>query len=430
MPASINFTGSMAAGIGALLALERRDGRGDALACALLVVSLAFSELALCFALGAAVWMILARRTWSRAYVIAIPLLLYAGWYAGWGHTAQSHVSVHNLVHSPMYLLDGLASSAASLLGAPNIASVWVGRPLLVLLLVAVVLRVRSPKPLPRSLWSALAVLLSFWFLAALGTMHGREPNVSRYQYVGGFLLLMVLADLASGIRLRRPVVLAALGIGCLAVITNLVVLRHYYGRMSDWTTRARGALAAFEVGGASADPGFTLGPDNTDIRTLNSVEVGPYLSAVDAFGSPTYGAGGLAGASEEARVAADQLLADAEELRPVAVNRPPAPAGPPPRFVGGAGGLAAPQGSCLTVPGGGASPPVDLPRPGVTISSPGDSAETVGLRRFASSFPVSFPLGGTNVLLIRSDRSPRPWQAQFRGPGPVRVCGLSGGPP
>ena len=65
---------------------------------------------------------------------------------------------------------------------------------------------------------------------------------------------------------------------------------------------------------------------------------------------------GGLAGASEEARVAADQLLADAEELRPVAVNRPPAPAGPPPRFAGGTGGLAAPQGSCLTVPGG-ASP-------------------------------------------------------------------------
>ena len=112
-----------------------------------------------------------------------------------------------------------------------------------------------------------------------------------------------------------------------------------------------------------------------------------------------------------------------------MAVDRPPAPAGPPPRFAGGAAGLAAPEGSCLTVPGG-ASPPVDLPRPGVTISPPGDSAETVGLRRFASSFPVSFPLGGTEVLLIRSDRSPRPWQAQFRGPGPVRVCGLSGGPP
>ena len=95
----------MATGIGALLALERGDGRRRALACALLVVSLAFSELALSFALGAAVSMILARRPSSRAYVIVIPVVLYAVWYAGWGHTgpeprlaaqpgAQPHPSV------------------------------------------------------------------------------------------------------------------------------------------------------------------------------------------------------------------------------------------------------------------------------------------------------------------------------------------------
>jgi hypothetical protein len=431
LPISLPFTASMATGIGALLALERRNGHGDALACALLVVSLAVSELALSFVLGAAVWMILARRNWSRAYVVAVPLVLYAGWYAGWGHTAESHVSLSNLVHSPKYVLDALASSAASPLGVPNAASVVVGRPLLVVLAVAAVLRVRSRKPLPPSLWSALAVLLSFWFSAAISTMPGREPSASRYQYVGGVLLLMVLADLASGIRLRRPVVLAVLGIGCLAVIANLVVLRHSYGRMSDWATRARGALAAFEVGGASADPGFTAGPDNTDITSLNSLQVGPYLSAVDAFGSPTYNASDLAGASEEARVAADQLLADAEELRLVAVDRPPPPGGPPPQVAGGTGTTATQRGSCLALADTkGASPPVDLPRPGVTVTGPPGSAETVELRRFSSSFPVRFQLQGTGVLLIRSDRSPRPWQAQLRGPGPVRVCGLSDGPP
>jgi hypothetical protein len=430
-PFEVSFTASMATGIGALLALEQRDGHRDPLACALLVVSLAFSELALSFVLGAAVWMILSRRTWSRVYVVAVPLVLYAAWYAGWGHTAESHLSVHNLVHSPKYVLDALASSTASLLGVRNTASVAVGRPLVVGLVVAAVLRVRSSKPLPRSLWSALAVLLSFWFLAAIGTMPGREPSASRYQYVGGVLLLMVLANLASGIRLRRPVVLAALGIGCLAVIPNLVVLRHNYGTMSDWATRARGALAAFEVGGASADPDFITGPDNTDITSLNSLQVGAYLSAVDAFGSPTYNASGLAGASEEARVAADQLLADAEELRPVAVDRPPPPGGPPPRVDGGTGTAATQRGSCLTLANtNGASPPIDLPRPGVTVSGPAGSAETIELRRFASSFPVRFQLRGTGLLLIRTDRSPRPWQAQLRGPGPVRVCGLSGGPP
>jgi hypothetical protein len=430
-PFEVSFTASMATGIGALLALERRDGRGDALACALLVVSLAFSELGLSFMLGAAVSMILSRRSWSRAYVVAIPLVLYAGWYAGWGHTAENHVSVHNLVHSPKYVLDGLASSIASLLGVPASTIIWVRRSLLVILAVAAGLRIRSPKPLPRSLWSALAVLLSFWFLAAIGTMPGREPIASRYQYVGGVLLLMVVAELASGIRLRRPVVPTVVGIGCLATIANLVVLRHNDEKMSDWATRARGALAAFQVGGASADPNFITGPDNTDIVSLNSLQVGAYLSAVDAFGSPTYDASDLAGTSEEARVAADQLLADAEELRLLAVDRPPPPGGPPPQVAGGTGTAATQRGSCLTLADtNGSSPPVDLPRPGVTVSGPAGSAETVELRRFASSFPVRFQLRGTGVLLIRSDRSPRPWQAQLRGPGTVRVCGLSGGPP
>ena len=428
-PFEVSFTASMATGVGALLVLERRDGSGDALACALLVASLAFSELALSFVLGAAVWMILARRSWSRAYVVVVPLVLYAAWFAGWGHTAQSHVSVHNLVHSPVYLVEGLASSVWSLAGVPpHHRAGGVLLPLLGLSAVAV-LRTRSRRPLPASFWSALAILLSFWLLTAANFAPGREPDAGRYQYVAAVLLLLVLGNALAGIRLRPSAVLAVLAAASLATAVNLAFLGHYYLHLSGRSGQELGALAAFQVGGASADPNFIVGPANTDITSLHSVQVGPYLSAVDAFGSPTYGAGGLAGASEEARVAADQLLADAEELRPVAVNRPPAPAGPPPRFVGGAGGLAAPQGSCLTVPGG-ASPPVDLPRPGVTISAPGGSAETVGLRRFASSFPVSFPLGETNVLLIRSDRSPRPWQAQFRGPGPVRVCGLSGGPP
>jgi hypothetical protein len=424
-PFEVSFTASMATGIGALLALERGDGRGDALACGLLVVSLAFSELALSFALGAAVWMILARRPWTRAYVVLVPVVLYAAWYGGWGHTAESHVSLDNLLHSPKYVLDALASSAASLLGVPNTVSIWVGRPLLILFVVAVVLRVRSPKPVPQSFWAAVAILLSFWFLDAIGTIPGREPNASRYQYVGGFLLLMVIADLASGIRLRRPVVLGALGIACLAVIANLVVLSHYYGRMSNWATRASGALAAFEVGGASADPNFTTGPANTDIVSLNSLQVGPYLSAVDAFGSPAYGASELAGASEEARVAADQLLADAEELRLVAVDHPLPPGGPPPGAAAGTGAGATAQGSCVKVRGG-VSPPLNLPRPGVTVKGPPGSAEIVELRRFASSFPIRYRLRGAGLLLIRSDRSPRPWQLRVSGPGPTLICGIA----
>ena len=116
-PFEVSFTASMATGVGALLVLERRDGSGDALACALLVASLAFSELALSFVLGAAVWMILARRRWSRAYVVVVPLVLYAAGSPAGDTRPRAMLSVHNLVHSPVYLVEGLASSVWSLAG-------------------------------------------------------------------------------------------------------------------------------------------------------------------------------------------------------------------------------------------------------------------------------------------------------------------------
>ena len=264
------------------------------LACALRVASLAFSELALCFVVGAAVWMILARRSWSRAYVMAVPLVLYAAWYAGWGHTAESHLSLRNVVHSPIYLLKGLAASASSLLGVPNSvrAAAAEGRlvPLIVLgpipLVAAVGVRKRSRMPLAAPFWSALVVLISFWLLTAASNAPGRSPWASRYQYVGGVLLLMVFASLASGIRVRGAAILTALAVGGLAAIANLRVLHNEYGTRADLATPERGALAGFEVGGASADPGFTAGPHNTDITPLYSVAVGPYLLAIRTHGS------------------------------------------------------------------------------------------------------------------------------------------------
>jgi hypothetical protein len=53
---------------------------------------------------------------------------------------------------------------------------------------------------------------------------------------------------------------------------------------------------------------------------------------------------------------------------------------------------------------------------------------EIVELRRFASSFPVRYELRGTGVLLIRTDRSPRPWQLRVSGPGPTQICGIGAG--
>jgi hypothetical protein len=430
-PVNIAFTAAMATGIAALLALEGEDRPGDAIACGLLVLGLAFSELALFFAVGAAVSMVLARRPWSRVYVVVAPVLLYAVWYAGWGHTAESHLSLHNVVHSPVYVAEGLASSAWSLLGVPattqgRVGGVW---PALLALAALGVLRARSRAPLPATFWSALAVLLCFWVLTAASFEPGREPDQSRYQYVGGVLLLLVMGNAVAGVRLQAPAVIAILGGACLATIANLAVLHHQYDIHRARAIDERGALAGLEVAGPRADPNLILDPGNTENSALWSLTAGPYLSAVDAFGSPADDPLKLSGAPETARIAADRLNAQAEHLTPIPVRPLPTATGRPPQLVAAAGARPVPRGSCLTLNTRSGPAIITLPRPGVTLRARSGSPEALRLHRFATTFPLSFELRGPSVVLIPDDGSPRPWQTLLRGPRPVTVCGLSAGP-
>src|SRR5581483_3380653 len=117
-PFQMFFSGSIAAGIGALLALDRDDRPGDLAACALLVASISFSEAGIAFTVGVLVRMALGRRPLrERLYVGVVPLALYAIWWLGWGHTAESHLTLHNVASSPLYILDAASAAVASLAG-------------------------------------------------------------------------------------------------------------------------------------------------------------------------------------------------------------------------------------------------------------------------------------------------------------------------
>ena len=75
-----------AAGLGAFLALERGDRRGDVAACLLLVAAIACWTLGVAFAIGAAVIVLLQPRARSRLWVAAMPLALYAAWALDTNH--------------------------------------------------------------------------------------------------------------------------------------------------------------------------------------------------------------------------------------------------------------------------------------------------------------------------------------------------------
>ena len=116
-PFQMALFGSISCGIGALLALERRDRAGDIAATVLLIGSLFFFDLGIAFVAGATLEVALRSDRFRRAWVVAVPTGLWLLWYAGWGHNAHTFISFHNAANAPSYVLDGLSSTVATLLG-------------------------------------------------------------------------------------------------------------------------------------------------------------------------------------------------------------------------------------------------------------------------------------------------------------------------
>jgi hypothetical protein len=423
-PFEIGFTGSMLFGIAMLLALEREDRRGDLAACLFLTLSLGFSSLGIPFLVGAAVAILQGRREdWlGRAFVIAVPAALFAAWYLGWGHEAESHISLRNLLASPRFVADSAAVSLGSLfgLGANPVGGssdpLW-GRAMLVALVVVLAFRqLRKPGFSP-GLWPIAAVAVTNWFLTAFNQFPGREPTASRYQYAGAILILMLLANLLRDVRWSRRLLIAAAVVTALAVGPNLVVLKSGKDWLQAQTVFTRADTAAIEIARGTVDPDFELTPEVAGTPSLINVYAGKYLTAVDEYGSPAYSLAELASAPPHGRRQADLVLSQA-----LPISTAVRPGG----FNPGAGE------SCVRAAKGDA-PTVGLPvGPGLTRIelAPGPRA-SFSLRRFAvGEFPVpadGAPGDSVTVLRIPRDASSRPWYLHVDAKQLARVCRVAG---
>ena len=216
----VSLSGSIATGLAALLALERDKQRSDAVACALLVASVAFSELGVSFALAALVSVALGPRPRrNRLYVALLPLALYAIWFLGWGHKGPDTFSAHNVLVSPKYVFEAISQAIASLLGLATpltgsglqpVGLIW-GELLLVIGIVVAVWRLRQLGQVSRGLWTALTLGGSFWFLAAVSAyLTYRLPTNGRYQFPGGVFVLLIAAELLRGFRPSRQTLAVA----------------------------------------------------------------------------------------------------------------------------------------------------------------------------------------------------------------------------
>jgi hypothetical protein len=413
-PFQVGFVGGSLLGLAALLALENEDERWDRAACAFLAISIAFSSLGIAFAVAAAVQVFLRRRERGlrRAYVFGLPLLLYLGWYAGWGHEAENNFSAHNVLVSPRYVWEGLVASLDSVLALGTISDEVVGRskwgaPLLIALLALAAYGGYRRRGFFAGLWPALAAASTFWFLAAFNQGPGREPYSSRYLYVGVLFVLLIAVNLLQGMKPGRWALVATAAVTCVVVGFNLVPLREGRDFFEKQTVLTRADLAAIEIAGDSVDPTFRLSPEVAGTVFLSEIEAGEYLRAVDEYGSPAYSAAELAGAAEEGRSHADLVLANA---LPLGIETEPAGAG-----VGH---------DCVRVAG---ATTLEL-RPGTTTIEVGPGGEgTVKLRRFARhEYPLNsgaLPAGSTTHLSIPRDRLARRWQLLVEADQGASVC-------
>jgi hypothetical protein len=414
----IGFVGSALFGLAALLALDNDDERWDLAACAFIAISIGFSSLGVPFAVAAAfdVFLKRRRRGWRRLYVPLAPLALYGVWWLGWGHDAESHLSVHHVLVSPAYVTEGFTSSLDAVTALATIAGEAVGRsqwglPLLIILLVLVGFGQFRRRGFSPRLWPVLAAALTFWFLAAFNTIPGREPHSSRYLYIGALFVLLIAAELLRGVRMRREGLLAA-GVLTLAVVGfNLTPLREGRDFFRSQTTLTRADLAAVEIAERTVEPGFALPPEISGTPFLNEITAGEYLQAVSEYGSPAYSEGALLDADQTGRRQADLVLANA---LPLSIESP------------ASGPLAQRLHRCRAVTPGGSRPL--LLRPGATaVNVPPGGGATIRLRRFADGeYPLSdeeIGAGSTTLLTIPADASPRPWQLLVKAPAGARVC-------
>jgi hypothetical protein len=422
-PFEMEFTVPLAAGIGMLLALDRDDERGDFLALVLLLVAIGFGSFGLSFGFAALVDVCQKRRrrSWGRLWIVAIPFVLYLGWYAGWGHEAAHHLTLRNILASPLYVFEGVAAAIGSVAGLTTSGTtgtpdpIW-GRPLLIGLVGLAIWAKRRRPGFDPAFWPVLAVALSYWLLAAFNYIPGREAGVSRYQYSGAALILLVAVHLLRGWRFSPRGLWVAAAVTAVMLGPNLALLGSGYEWFKEQALLTRADIGALEIAEPQVEPYFRLAPEFSGTPSLINIDAENLEGAVEEHGRAGYSPDELAAAEPLGRHWADVVLSKALRLSTVTELEGWDPA------------AAAGEG-CTAVPAGG----VTVPEVGLATGvnrvyvAPGGEAE-LSMRRFSTGeYPVplaSAPGGSMVEIKVPKDDAPGyPWFVHVVAGQEAAVC-------
>jgi hypothetical protein len=420
-PFENEFTLPIVFGLSGLLLLERDDTKGDRWACVMFVLGTISGSLGVCFIAAAFVDFLFKRpdRGWRRGFVWAVPLLVYLAWYAGWGHTAEHHLTLYNFLHSPQYVLEGFASSLDSLAGLSTItANVsgqndW-GRPLVIGAIGLLAFSQWRRPGFSRTFWVVTALAVSYWLLAAFDFVPGREASAARYVYAGALFTLLMIAEILRAWPFSRTAIFVAAGVAALAILPNIAQMKEGSSWEREQSIFTRTDIGALEIARDTVPSSYSLASvESTGTASLALVNSALWFEAVDKWGTFADTPAEIEAEPEGAREKADLVLAEA---LPISSTVEP-------------GGLSpsAPAGvACTTLPGGSAEKQVEL-KPGKTTVEVAEGAPpTVAMRRFATeNFPVfvTAQADATTAIEIPKDRATQPWYLHVEAAQTVRVC-------
>lgn len=450
-PLQVSWMLSLAAAVGALLALDRRDLEGDLAAGLCASVALASSGIGVPVVAGLLVEVLAGRRRRTAVWAVALPLGGYALWWLLYQDSAS--FTPGNIARAPAYAADVASATLAALFGLSAVigelgggqelgVTLGWGRPLAIVAAVALVWRLSRLHPIPTRVLTLLTMVGAFWALLALQRAQLGDPAASRYEHVGAVLLLLLLAELLGGVALPRRggAVLALLGVLAIS-LSNLGDMRGgaRFLRAQAETTRA--ALGALELARADVRP-ETLAEGLPGFPLIIRVPAREYFAATKELGSPAAGPAELPALREEART-----IADAELRRIQRVGLRPAPAattaseaaavgaGTAPLVDRAVGGSVRTQAGCVVFSPETAGPAatvaelqLTLPPRGILARATGGEA-TASLRRFASTFASPsldrLAAGGAATLRPGRDVAAQPWHVRLAPSGGLTACGL-----
>ena len=405
----------IAAGLGALIALERRARWTDLAACGALGLAVGAGSVGLVFLIGATVSVLWRDDRWRGLWVVVVPAMLYLAWWIWASRFDQHQVELANVLVLPNFLVNSAAAAMAALagldsdLGAPmHVEPEW-GRPIALVAMGALALRL-SRGPGTSHLWISLTVVVVYWMSTALVFAPGRSPEETRYLFAGAVGILMVATAAVEGVRFGRRGTAAVIVVTVIAVLGNLYQLHTAGASLRDsYAKNVRSQLAMLELARNHVPADFSPAIDTPEVsHSFLISRAGPYLDAVARFGSPAFAVQEVRDQPDAVRQGADFVLAAALGVRFEAVTTDPE--------------------GCRHSSAAKSRYGVQLPVGGAILRVEGKEDTRPSLRRFADESSVSPGVVSPNnftALRIPEDGVFDPWVISVPS-GRLTVCELA----